>query len=291
MGSPAGSRPCRRDFRSLPGRNEPGERRDEDRSIRRTRRRHRLIPSARADPRRSARSGPARRAGARAGANRSDRRSPASRRAAPRKARRQRPRSRRVLSGRRRGDPRFQADLAGRRVAGRQLPHRGGPASRDPRRSASRLLSRASRSCRAGASMGRRASTGSPGPTSSIRTAASTSRRLRRFVTAYQTVRPLTIGELWALAISLRLVLAENLRRLAEGVVEHRVQRETADAFADEVRAARGRARVRRAPPPRHAAAVFPGRSSSSFSSGCAITIPRRRPRCGGSTPGCRGKA
>ncbi len=59
---------------------------------------------------------------------------------------------------------------------------------------------------------------------------------LRRFVAAYQTVRTLTIGELWALAISLRLVLAENLRRLAERVVTHRAERERADAYADSIR-------------------------------------------------------
>src|ERR1700736_3065690 len=39
---------------------------------------------------------------------------------------------------------------------------------------------------------------------------------LHRFVTAYQRVQPLTIGELWAVAITLRVVLVENLRRLAE---------------------------------------------------------------------------
>ena len=39
---------------------------------------------------------------------------------------------------------------------------------------------------------------------------------LRRFVKADQRVQPLTIGELWAVAISLRVVLVENLRRLAE---------------------------------------------------------------------------
>ncbi|HKD18672.1 MAG TPA: glucoamylase family protein, partial [Thermoanaerobaculia bacterium] len=61
---------------------------------------------------------------------------------------------------------------------------------------------------------------------------------LRRFVASYQTVQPLTIGELWALAISVRLVLAENLRRLAQGIVEHRAQRERADALADEIRQA-----------------------------------------------------
>ena len=39
---------------------------------------------------------------------------------------------------------------------------------------------------------------------------------LCRFVRAYQEVQPLTIGELWAVAITLRIVLVENLRRLAE---------------------------------------------------------------------------
>jgi cyclic beta-1,2-glucan synthetase len=40
---------------------------------------------------------------------------------------------------------------------------------------------------------------------------------LRRFLHAYQEVQPLTIGELWAFAITLRIVLIENLRRVAHG--------------------------------------------------------------------------
>lgn len=56
---------------------------------------------------------------------------------------------------------------------------------------------------------------------------------LRRFVDAYQEVQPLTIGELWALPITLRVVLVENLRRLAESIVEGRRLRRTADAVAD----------------------------------------------------------
>lgn len=56
---------------------------------------------------------------------------------------------------------------------------------------------------------------------------------LARFVRAYQRVQPLTIGELWALAISLRLVLVENLRRLSERVAARGVAREQADAIAD----------------------------------------------------------
>jgi cyclic beta-1,2-glucan synthetase len=56
---------------------------------------------------------------------------------------------------------------------------------------------------------------------------------LRRFVMAYQLVQPLTIGELWAVAISLRVVLVENLRRLAERIVHSREARLKADELAD----------------------------------------------------------
>ena len=45
---------------------------------------------------------------------------------------------------------------------------------------------------------------------------------LRRFINAYQRVQPLTIGELWAVAITLRMVLVENLRRIAERIVQSR---------------------------------------------------------------------
>ena len=41
--------------------------------------------------------------------------------------------------------------------------------------------------------------------------------RLTRFVLAYQTVAPLTIGELWAWPSMLKLALLENLRILADG--------------------------------------------------------------------------
>src|SRR5206468_10355427 len=58
---------------------------------------------------------------------------------------------------------------------------------------------------------------------------------LRRFVRAYQPVQPLTIGELWAVAITLRIVLVENLRRLAETIVRGRVSRQEADLLADEL--------------------------------------------------------
>ena len=56
---------------------------------------------------------------------------------------------------------------------------------------------------------------------------------LGRFIRAYQRVEPLTIGELWAVAITLRIVLVENLRRLAEAIVSNRVARQEANALAD----------------------------------------------------------
>ena len=58
---------------------------------------------------------------------------------------------------------------------------------------------------------------------------------LTEFVNEYQQVQILTIGELWAIAISLRLILIENLRRVSQRIVESRKAREVADAIADEV--------------------------------------------------------
>ncbi len=56
---------------------------------------------------------------------------------------------------------------------------------------------------------------------------------LRRFVVAYQETQPLTIGELWAIPITLRLLLIENLRRMAEPIVSARRLRREADRIAD----------------------------------------------------------
>jgi cyclic beta-1,2-glucan synthetase len=55
---------------------------------------------------------------------------------------------------------------------------------------------------------------------------------LRCFIVAYQRVQPLTIGELWAVAITLRIVLIENLRRLADQITAGREARRLADAMA-----------------------------------------------------------
>jgi cyclic beta-1,2-glucan synthetase len=52
------------------------------------------------------------------------------------------------------------------------------------------------------------------------------------FVQAYQTVTPLSIGEIWAIPIMLRLVVIDNLRRLAVQVVEAHRQRQEAKSWA-----------------------------------------------------------
>ena len=58
---------------------------------------------------------------------------------------------------------------------------------------------------------------------------------LTHFVNAYQEVSPLTLGELWAIAISLRLVLIENLARVSRRTLESRHARLSADKLADEL--------------------------------------------------------
>jgi cyclic beta-1,2-glucan synthetase len=64
---------------------------------------------------------------------------------------------------------------------------------------------------------------------------------LRRYLRAYQVAQPLTIGELWAVATTLRIVLVENLRRIAKRVVDSRAGRRAADVVADRLLGAGGR--------------------------------------------------
>src|SRR5207248_3315008 len=61
------------------------------------------------------------------------------------------------------------------------------------------------------------------------------SETLRRFINAYQKVAPLSIGELWAVPITLRIALVENLRRLATRIVSARGERDEADKLADKL--------------------------------------------------------
>ena len=56
---------------------------------------------------------------------------------------------------------------------------------------------------------------------------------LSSFVAAYQTVTVMTLGELWAIPIMLRLALIENLRRVGVRVAADRIDRNHADFWAD----------------------------------------------------------
>ncbi|MEO7464667.1 MAG: cyclic beta 1-2 glucan synthetase, partial [Nitrosospira sp.] len=58
---------------------------------------------------------------------------------------------------------------------------------------------------------------------------------LTRFVSAYQAVANLQLGELWAVPIMLRLALIENLRRVGVHVATGRTERNLADSWADEI--------------------------------------------------------
>ncbi|MBI2681209.1 MAG: cyclic beta 1-2 glucan synthetase [Candidatus Solibacter usitatus] len=58
---------------------------------------------------------------------------------------------------------------------------------------------------------------------------------LANFVTAYQSVTALKLGELWAIPIMLRLALIENLRRVGARVAADRIDRNHADSWADQM--------------------------------------------------------
>ncbi|MCA1806739.1 MAG: glycosyl transferase, partial [Actinobacteria bacterium] len=53
------------------------------------------------------------------------------------------------------------------------------------------------------------------------------------FIAAYQQIQPLTIGELWAVPITLRIVLVENLCRLGEQITREQKRRDNANKLAD----------------------------------------------------------
>jgi len=58
---------------------------------------------------------------------------------------------------------------------------------------------------------------------------------LKLFVSSYQKIEPLTLGELWALSITLRILLVENLRRVAVRTMRSQAGRRLADAFVDQI--------------------------------------------------------
>jgi cyclic beta-1,2-glucan synthetase len=59
------------------------------------------------------------------------------------------------------------------------------------------------------------------------------SEQLTHFLQAYQKFQPLSIGELWAIPITLRIVLIENSRRLALQIMRAQTGRRLADEFVD----------------------------------------------------------
>ena len=58
---------------------------------------------------------------------------------------------------------------------------------------------------------------------------------LSRFVAAYQKITALNLGELWAIPIMLRLALIENLRRVGAREAASTIDRDRADAWADQM--------------------------------------------------------
>jgi len=79
--------------------------------------------------------------------------------------------------------------------------------------------------------------------------------QLTRFMNSFQTVAPLTIGELWAWPSMLKLALIENLRRLADEVIDAREARSAADDYVAQIDAS-GHGRPLPLPPEIHPAFV-----------------------------------
>src|SRR5262245_26984524 len=59
------------------------------------------------------------------------------------------------------------------------------------------------------------------------------SQRLNRFVTAFQSITPLTMGELWAWPSALKLALIEHLRIRADVIATSRAERLDADRLVN----------------------------------------------------------
>ena len=92
---------------------------------------------------------------------------------------------------------------------------------------------------------------------------------LVRFIKAYQEVQPLTIGELWAASITLRIVLIENLGRLAQQITTSRAERDLADGVADRLLGASGR-------PAESAAVVLVAQERRPLSRAFAVQLVHR---------------
>ncbi|MDP2319895.1 MAG: glucoamylase family protein [Acidobacteriota bacterium] len=68
--------------------------------------------------------------------------------------------------------------------------------------------------------------------------------QLTQFLNSYQRVAPLTLGELWAWPLMLKLALIENLRRLVAELFESRTARRAADAHVARIDAGSAEAEV-----------------------------------------------
>ncbi len=101
---------------------------------------------------------------------------------------------------------------------------------------------------------------------------------LVRFLNAYQSVNPLTIGELWAIPIALRHGFLDRLARIAARVDRARVEREAATTLADELAlsAASGTATVAEALEHRVSRRVEP--STTMFATELALRLRDRHP-------------
>jgi cyclic beta-1,2-glucan synthetase len=92
---------------------------------------------------------------------------------------------------------------------------------------------------------------------------------LKAFVRAYQRVQPLGIGELWAVAIHLRVALLENLRRLSDLIIRSRQGRASADEVADRLLGLSGR-------PAERVEDVLHGLGTGPLSSAFAVHLLQR---------------
>ena len=95
------------------------------------------------------------------------------------------------------------------------------------------------------------------------------SEALVSYFKAYQTVQPLTIGELWAASLTLQIVLIENLRRLAQEMTSSRLERREADVAADRLLGVGGKKAE-------DASIVFAGRSAKSLPHAFAVQLVYR---------------
>ncbi len=106
--------------------------------------------------------------------------------------------------------------------------------------------------------------------------------RLTRFILAFQTVAPLTIGELWAWPSMLKLALVENLRLLTDGIVAGRAARLEADAALGRLEEAMPPGPLPDAPPERLRGAAP--------AADARVRPPRVPPRRRGGAGACRAR-